>query len=488
MPRAVVGKRRTRRQAAANLESPQEVSSLFEFPPRWTPFPLRRKKETKNEEESATPSTISQTTTLVPNLKITLPVLSKEDQAKMNDMTLGAIVSIGVIYALAVEGDPNLEFVDSVNVAAANVVDTALPATTYEVVSVALGETLAGLTGAIASLGLNLLLVNTRRILNDRRRQIEQAQTLINEAVAESDYFLARAAVLPILEGAGLPVGLATIASSLFATFPYELVKMGKMKRTARQEENDMLEELLYQQQQEEATTQSRWSMQGMVRNLRLGSPKEELSPVDPSTLKPLMPNDTYSIDGVELFADTCKWLAYAVLMKDFKGTMTWNGQPLVSGLESGFYGLLATLTSQIYSDFLYFTANAGPVAKQEKVKARTPQEWIQLYISKSISAFTLFSVYSAVQVPVRIAVNALLSGSIDSCIGSTEIDMCMETYYTQNPPGADVGAQLRAVATTIYSFSQIPAEALDFQNQASAEAQIRAIITTLVSLMNRLM
>merc|ERR1712244_44453 len=151
-----------------------------------------------------------------------------------------------------------------------------------------------------------------------------------------------------------------------------------------------------------------------------------------------------------------------------------------------GFYGLLATLTSQIYSDFLYVTAAAGPQAKQDQVRARTPAEWIQIYISKSISAFTLFGVYASIQIPVKISVDALLSGSIDSCIGSTDIDICMETYYKDNPPGADAGEQLQAVVNTVVSFSQTPA--MEYVNEASFEAQVRAIVTTLVSLMNQLM
>ncbi|KAL3937051.1 MAG: hypothetical protein SGARI_002298 [Bacillariaceae sp.] len=231
---------------------------------------------------------------------------------------------------------------------------------------------------------------------------------------------------------------------------------------------------------------------------------------VDLAALAPIQKDMENSIDGVELFADTCKWLSYSVLMNNFAGTLLWPsliallpflpvvpGDATGIGVESGFFGLLATLTSLIYADFLYFVVRAGPPTKQAQVRSRAGVEWLSLYISKSIGAFTLFGVYASVQLPVRIAVNALLSGGIDSCIGSVDVDMCMETYYVQNPPSADMGAQLRAIATTFYSFTQMPSIVSQedyFYSSGwaggggvTADAQVRAIITTLVSLWSRI-
>ena len=473
-------------------------------------------------------------------------------------MTLGAVVGVGVLYALATEGDGTSQFglVETVNTAAMNIVDTTFPATTYDVVAVALGETLAGLTGAAASLSLKLFLANARKIVDavprptalasteqlSHQRQPQsqrpvplqqRAQTMINQAAAETDYFLARAAILPLLvEGVGLSPALATLASSLVATLPYQAVKLGKQQRAARQEENRLLAQLLRQEQQQQqqqkkylqATTirqrlpnqaaRSMREMQSWMQRLRQprASPSSTtttaiatsssstttiINRVDPSTLQPIQSELENTIDGVDLFADTCKWLSYSVLMNEFSGTLQWHGLPLGTGVESGFYGLLATLTSQIYADFLYFVVRTGPASQQAQVRNRAGSEWLLLYVSKSIGAFTLFGVYASVQLPVRIAVNALLSGGIDSCIGSVDVDVCMETYYLQNPPSADMGAQLRAIATTLYSFSHMPSIVGDENfyyssgwaggGGASVDAQLRAVITTLVSLWSRI-
>jgi hypothetical protein len=445
-----------------------------------------RVEEPSNEEEE------NDTTA---SFQLPIPQMTQEEQARFNDMTLGAIVSVGVLYVLATDMDPKLKFLDSVSSAATNIVGNVVPSTTYDILAVALGETFAGFTGAVASLGFNLLMMNTRTmLLANPSPRLQKAQSVINQALAESDYFLARAAVLPLLEGVGLSSSMATVASSLVATLPYELVKLGKQQRSARQQENEMLQELLLRQQLEleEATRrfqeEAKWKLEywwTRVQKDTTNRNNPSRTVVDPSKLQPVNPEE-YSIDSVELFADTCKWLAYSVLMKDFSGTLAWKGQTLNSGIESGFYGMLATLASQLYADFLYVTAEAGPQSKRDQVQAREASEWIQLYLSKSISAFTLFGVYTTVQVPVKVAINALLSGSIDSCIGSVDVDVCVETYYTQNPPDADFAAQVRAVITTIYSFSQIPS--VDYPFQPSVEAQVRALVTTLVSLMHRLM
>ncbi|CAB9507629.1 expressed unknown protein [Seminavis robusta] len=539
--------------------------SWLEFPPRWAPFPIRRgqrkadelpnlfeqledlkpqvvsaasaQKEDVRDGDSPVrllpfPSTgaTSASTANMPRSTLVsqfLPQLSAREAARINDMTLGAIVSLGVLFVLAFEDDSSqFQFVDTVQGAAMNIVDSTIPANAYEIVSVALGETLAGITGAIASLGLNILLMSGTRRMMEQNQSFQRMQAMINEALAESDYFLARATILPLLEAVGLSPSLATVSSSLAASLPYQLVKWGKQQKEARKEnENRILEKLLEQQKELQAKEANQqipveWKknlVDFIIKPLRqfkaTGSPAQSTAAltsfeaaaaaaiVDPSKLIPIkhddstetkdMPLRAPTIDGVEVFADTCKWLSYSLLMKDFSGTLSVGGEFLGPGLESGFYGLLATLTSQIYADFLYVTARAGPVEQQEKARSRTAPEWISLYVRKSISAFTLFGVYATVQLPVLIAVNALLSGGIDSCVGSTDLDLCMETYYTLNPPSADIAAELRALVTTLYSFCNLPTTGdvggFGFYYGPSADAQLRAIITTLVSLWHRL-
>jgi hypothetical protein len=61
---------------------------------------------------------------------------------------------------------------------------------------------------------------------------------------------LARAAVLPLLTALGVPDVLASIASVLVATIPYELVKLGSKRREQRQAAEDRMMEKLLQDQQ----------------------------------------------------------------------------------------------------------------------------------------------------------------------------------------------------------------------------------------------
>jgi len=497
---------------------------------------------------------------------------------RRNDMTLGAVMSIGVLYILAWDTNDssnNFFFFEEVTT---NIVDTAVPKSAYDVVTVALGETVAGFTGALASLSLKLIVAfvqtttalqksqqpstdqpppsedtgsNTAVLLSQRVSTIqEKSQIMINQAAAETDYFLARAAVLPLLvEGVGLSPALATLASSLVATLPYQVVKLGKQQKDARQEENQLLQRLLIQQQQKDQQQRQQQELQQQQQQQQqywkkwmkhlLRKPTRTITTTtatettetfthstDPSKLQPIQKEMENVIDVVELFADTCKWLSYSVLMNNFSGLLTWQQLLLPGGattgtaltpmmttgvaFESGFYGLLATLTSQIYADFLYYVVRVGPKSKQEQVRARrTGTEWFLLYANKSIQAFTLFGVYAGAQIPVRIIIDAFLSGGIDSCIGSVNVDICMDTYYLQNPPlppssttasslssfSVDPEAQFRAIVTTVYSFAQMLTQ-LEPQNNnnndymysaASIDAQIRAILTTLASLFNRI-
>jgi hypothetical protein len=556
-------------------------SRWFEFPPRWSPLPIKTSGEKPavpavfyqqlelvapnidvptqsrsilavaekkgKEYQKATKAILSsfhlpttffsipsssvvgtfETNTRVPptnsysqNFKVPkLPLLASKEAARINDMTGGTIVSLGVLCVLAFDSSSSQPLVDTVTTAAAKIWNAAVPGNTYDVVAIALGETLAGLTGAMATLGLQFLLMSTRKFTsisgrntNQQERveqSIERTQGMINQAVAESDYFLARAAVFPILEAVGLPPSIATISSSLVATLPYAMVKQGTQQKMVRQQNEDrLMTQLLEQQQQQEARArrvqqQERWNSNSLEpiilklfgqeqerENNNNEPPSTHRVVVDLSNLQPVVHNTEVippAIDGVEVFADACKWMSYSVLMKEFSGNLAIGGQILTPGVESGLLGLLATLTSQLYADLLYVTAKAGPTEQQDRVKSRAADEWISLYVRKSISAFTLFGVYSSVQTPVKIAVNSFLSGGVDSCIGSSDVDLCMETYYTQNPPSADVAAQLRALATTLYSLFTLPVDSLTMEGPLP-EAQLRAVITTLVSLWGRLM
>ena len=531
-------------QKEMKAEEPQELPNLFQQLEEIKPeiIPTESFQNRKQDPLSSLPfisDNSQKTKSILQSQQQQDPKQNPQQAAtiftRFNDMSLGAAVSLGVLFLLALEqgsGGTDEAIVD----AAQNIVESAVPSTTYDIVAIALGEFLAGITGAAASLALNAAMMTStssssssssstswmQRGSSNLPKQ-QQNSRMVNEALAESDYFLARAAALPVLESTGLPPSFAILASTVFATLPYELVKIGQRQKMARQEENRMLAQLLKEKMegnnQEQPAYQGRqevdWNFPSFWQQFRqapimVSLPSKHQNTetnknrmvADLSALQPVMPmgqqSEMNTIDGVEFFADTCKWLSYSVLMKDFSGTLSSSlGGMAIPGFESGFYGLLATLTSLIYADFLYYTVQAGPVSKQQEVRQRKGAEWAQLYLSKSISAFTLFGVYASVQMPVTIAVNAFLSGGIDNCIGSSNVDMCMDTYYLQNPPpeSADMQAQLRAIATTLYSFSQAVSnnaaagmyDAGYGYDGASVEAQMRAILTTLVSLWNRL-
>lgn len=326
---------------------------------------------------------------------------------------LGAAVSIGVLFTLAMTGEMasrGLSF-ENLESLTDNIIDAAVPLTANDAVAVTLAEALGGLTGALASFGL--------------ASALKWKQASASSVVAEGDFFLARAATLPFLQATGLSTTMALGASVLFATVPYELVKIGSKRSAMMQEENKLMDQLLVEQQAQN---------------------KRQVTSVDPATLTSIR-EELDNISFVDVFGDIVKWLSWDVLYTDLSGHIL-----AMPGLESAAFGVLAALAAQVYVDLLHGFFGFGGERKQQQVRKRSRSDWSAIYFKECLSAAVLFGVYDAAQIPIKAVVSALLSGGVEGCSGSADYNMCIEAFLVDNPPAATPEAQFRALVTSLVS------------------------------------
>ena len=149
--------------------------------------------------------------------------------------------------------------------------------------------------------------------------------------------------------------------------------------------------------------------------------------------------------DYVEIFADVTKWLEYDVLIQNFEGMVTLNGAPVSSGIESAVFGFLAALSSQLWADVIYRNFDMGLEPNIEASKNRSIPDTVKLYLLRCLSAATLFGVYESVRLPISTFIIDLLSGGVDSCVGSQDYNLCIETFVVDNPAQATSEGQARA-------------------------------------------
>ena len=314
-----------------------------------------------------------------------------ESKRKDNEMMVMSAVSftlaIGVVYALAsstpemiapemiapieIEDSENVvrdllregnverlgKNVEQLEIATRNIMGTVLPQSADDVLAVSIGEGIAGVIGAAATWALGMVLnfkSDEGFIVSTVGEEMEMdgmVDSLFTEAVADGDYFLTRAAAQPLLEAAGIPVFLASFASVLIATLPYEAVKLTSQKRRNEMREEILLDLLLEEEEsrKQEASAVGNWGndfQDGFAElfgrlNVRANiddddfedfieeSPQEE----EPSSTAP-------ALDYVELFADITKWLEYDVLISNYRGILSFpNGQMLSTGWESAIFG-----------------------------------------------------------------------------------------------------------------------------------------------------
>ena len=459
--------------------------------------------------------------------------MKQQQLSSWERMAPGVIVSLGLIIALStsMSMEGGLEY--DIDRIATKVMDASLPMSTTDVLSITFGEAVAGVIGAAVTYVLSIATMNlrssssssssnTRRSSSsssstggeekeedinndDTTNQRQQGnmnidnnrQMMLSQAVADGDFFVANAALFPLLEAAGLPPFLATVSSVAVSMVPYELTKLAGIKRIQKRAAEDQLmrELLLEQRALQERQRQNRnlqwgvlnfWERQSNAnsdeRSSSTSSSSWPLARFFPTPLKPslsqpptscdvntLVPiqaaaitivttpdvstTNKSSLDAVAVISDLIKWLEFDVL-KDYSGMFRFNGQALSPGIEGAIFGSLAATSSQLYADVLSASYGFGSPERREEVKARSMQDWINIYTTKVLNSAALFGVYSAVQYPVKRAILELITGGVDSCLGSEEFDLCMQVFEAYNPPGASLEAELRGLITALVSLS----------------------------------
>ena len=401
---------------------------------------------------------------------------TKEEDMRMMTMSLFSFaLAISVVYALA-SSTPEMvasdEFEESTNVikdllregnverleiATRNIASTVLPQSAEDVIAVSIGEGIAGVIGAVATWLLGLILnfkTGEEFVLTPLMSKVDggnaiyerglggknNVDALVSEAVADGDYFLTRAAAQPLFEAVGVPIFFASLASVLLATLPYEAIKLSTRKRM-----NALNEEILLNMlEEEEAKRQTDMSVidklsnsvGGFIQQLYVTPNIDEVEMDENEDDEDLdmATTDAPILDYVELFADITKWLEYDVLINNYRGILALpNGMMLSSGWESAVFGLLAALSSQLYTDVLYLYSDFGSPMKREQTLNRSIAGWASVYATKCLSSATLFGVYEAVRAPTSRLVRQLVSGGVGGCVGSKDYDLCMESYLIEN-------------------------------------------------------
>ena len=216
------------------------------------------------------------------------------------------------------------------------------------------------------------------------------------------------------------------------------------------------------------------------------GNIEEERERVKVIETTNIIPGNVNNLDFVELFSDVLKWLEYDVLDSDYSGSLQWNDRVLNPGIESAIFGVIVSVSSNLYADITYRHTTFGPEAKRNEARSRTFQGWIQKYFREAVSTATLFGVYSAARFPIETFLSELLSGGIEGCTGSKEFSLCMETYLTANPAMASQEAEIRSFLVALSSFIDRVKIDLDDGNVGWTELG-RSLIVQLYSLLSNM-
>lgn len=425
-----------------------------------------------------------------------------EDDMDMVMTALGFGIAIAVIYALASttpeildsrelnesegairelvrgEGEEGglVRFVTVTSQATSKIVATALPGNAEDAIAVTLGEGIAGVIGSVATsfVGVLLNLASDEELIEaigETKEMEMEMDLLVSETVASGDYFLTRAAAQPILEALGFPIFLASLVSVLIASVPYEAVKLiSKKQRAALKNEvllNMLVEEEERRQREQTVVDKVSNGVFDFIQKLNVRSDsfddddESDDFDIEEEFVQPEIPG----LDYIELFADVTKWLEYDVLVNSYRGVLALpNGQMLGPSLESAVFGILAALSSQLYTDVLYLYSDFGDPEKREDTLNRSARGWTKVYVTKCVSSATLFGVYELAREPTSRLLSRLVSGGIEGCAGSSDYDLCLETFLYDNPPSGSIVDEFGAFADSVSTYSDgLFSEVLNF-------------------------
>lgn len=355
-----------------------------------------------------------------------------------------SLLVLAIILGLAIKDSQDIGSNDVAITAVENVIDATMPSSSTDLVAGALGESIGGICGAVATVTLTSLL----NLAQNTTRATSNSE--VANAIADSDYFIVNSASMPLLTAFGLPPALASIGSVVFAAIPSQLVKLGQREKERLLEEEDFLKSLLDAQQL--VLKQKRTSA------FRIPSPFRKLENPKVVIVQDLSPVTTEKsiVDPVEIFADVTRWLEYNVLKTDLGGKVTLDGMLLDPGQTGAVLGIFAAVSSQFYADVLYGRLfEYGPKSKQDEVALRSTSDWVKVYTSKAASSAALFGIYEQSQIPISRWIQGTLAGGVDGCIGSKSFDMCLQTYIDSNAPGPSPEAQVRALAANLVMVGQ---------------------------------
>jgi len=414
----------------------------------------------RTDFEMAMMSTLSIT---VPTFVVLTLAMASEDTPRLTQETnnffrdfmslsSGSEASVNLLAESGVELFE--DSIEQLEVISYNVFDAAVPTSATDLISVALGEgiaaTLGGIITSIGSLGFK-----TKGILkegldnagkgNDSNSTSAGAEIsfdgFVASAVADTDYFITRAAATPLLAGFGLPPILGVIV----ATIPSQLIKLSARQRQQRRKEDELLQTLLLEEKgRRNQSIFSLKRLQPAQNSVETASMQNEIST-----------GSANQVDFVEIFSDVTKWLEYDVLINSFNGMITFNNAPVSSGVESAVYGFLVALSSQLWADAIYRFTDYGLDENREAARARSAKDTLTLYVIQCSSAATLFGVYESARAPISRSINSFLSGGVDNCLGSSAFDICIQTFNTDNPASATVEGQVRALFVTAANIAQ---------------------------------
>lgn len=356
----------------------------------------------------------------------------------------GAFVAFLIIAGLAIKARSPEELASgSFTTTVGNVLDATLPSSSTDLLAGVLGESIGGIFGAIAT----VILGSIFNLFRNATMPVDRSKA-VNEAIASSDYFIANSASRPLLEAVGLPPALASISSVVFAAIPYQLVKLGQGEKERKELENMLLMQLLEEEEVRKRQRKFQFKAPFFLRKSQASNNAASIQ----KDLRPVVPDR--KIDFVELFSDVTRWLEYDVLKTEIK-LIAVDGLPLEAGVSGALFGILAAVSSQFYADILYGKFQYGPIEKQEAVFSRSVLDWVKVYASRAASSAALFGIYEESQSPIGRWIQGTLAGGVDGCIGSKEFDICLQTYIDTNAPGPSSEAQVRALVTNLVMVGQ---------------------------------
>lgn len=343
------------------------------------------------------------------DIQIVMERMETMSRVEMVAMTsTGATLLVGIIALLASSMEtPSVEPMEALEEVVGNVVDAALPLTATDVVSVSMGEGLAGLLSA----GFTYFLTQLRALTVQRKHSsnTEEGTPTFSDAVADGDFLLTQAAATPFLAAAGMSPFLAATLSVAVAVVPSESIRLGARARQRRMEEDRLLQQML--QQQIDKQKQKNESLYNKLQN----AIRSRAQVVDPDSLRPVVEKSTKGLNFVEIFCDITRWLEYSVLTNDYKDMFPF----LNPAMESAVFGALASLSALLYADVFNAYFGLGGPDVRKALEQRTVAEWSSVYLTRMFYGAVLFGVYEGAQGPVTDLVEYFLSGGVDSCVGS---------------------------------------------------------------------